>query len=249
MRLNSYGIVGRVVDVDTFVAEGFVRIEQAAPREVADAARAVLWGQLGLSPEDPDRWTEPVRWAADLTGAGPFAEIVRSAKLAVALDQICGVGGWSPRGSLGNIPVRFPVAPTIDDRGWHIDANTLAPDGSWGVSGRPQTVLLLTLLSAVGIDDAPTRIRVGSHHDVASVLSAEPVDPMTAGSIVAQASVGRPIAHATGAPGDMFLVHPFTVHAADEHRGATPRFMAQSPVMLTAPITPDATSPLGRVFR
>lgn len=237
-----------MIDVDAFVTDGFVRIEQAAPREVADAARAALWRQLGLSSEDPAGWSMPVRWAADLTGAGPFGEIVRSAKLAAALDQICGVGGWSPRGSLGNIPVRFPIAPTIDDRGWHIDANTLAPDGSWGVSNRPQTMLLLTLLSEVGIDDAPTRIRVGSHHDVATVLSADPVDPMTVGPVVAQASASRPIVHATGAPGDMYLVHPFTVHAADEHRGATPRFMAQAPVMLTAPITPDASSPLGCVY-
>jgi hypothetical protein len=66
--------------------------------------------------------------------------------------------------------------------------------------------------------------------------------------VVAQASAGRPIVLATGGPGDMYLVHPFTVHAADEHRGATPRFMAQSPVMLTAPISPDTPSSLGRVF-
>jgi len=236
-----------MVDVDAFVTDGFVRIEQAASREVADAARAMLWTQLKLSPHDPGGWSEPVLWTADLTGAGPFGEIVRSAKLAAALDQICGVGGWSPRGSLGNIPVRFPIAPVIDDRGWHIDANTMGPDGSWGVSGRPQTMLLLTLLSEVGSNDAPTRIRVGSHLDVAPVLD-ELVDPMAAGPVVAQASAGRPIVHATGAPGDMYLVHPFTVHAADEHRGATPRFMAQAPVMLAAPITPDTSSPLGRVY-
>ncbi|MET0898857.1 MAG: mitomycin antibiotics/polyketide fumonisin biosynthesis protein [Mycobacterium sp.] len=237
-----------MIDVDTFVADGYVKIEQAAPRTVADAARVVLWRQLGLSPDEPDGWSEPVRWTADLTGAGPFGEIVRSAKLAAALDQICGVGGWLPRGSLGNIPVRFPLPSVLDDRGWHIDANTRQGDGSWSVSGRPQTLLLLTLLSEVGIDDAPTRIRAGSHHDVARVLDAEPLDPMAAGPVVAEASAGRPIAHATGAPGDMYLVHPFTVHAADEHRGATPRFMAQGPIMLTAPLAPDTSGPLGRVF-
>jgi Phytanoyl-CoA dioxygenase (PhyH) len=224
-----------MIDVDAFLADGCVRIEQAAPCETADAARALLWQQLGLSPDHPEGWSAPVMWAADLTGAGPFGAIVRSAKLAAALDRICGAGGWSPRGSLGNIPVRFPLPPVIDDRGWHIDANTMLPDGTWAVSGRPQTMLLLTLLSAVGGDDAPTRIRAGSHHDVAKVLD-EPVDPMAAGPVVAAASTGRRVVHATGSPGDMYLVHPFTVHAADEHRGATPRFMAQSPIMLTSPL-------------
>ena len=40
----------------------------------------------------------------------------------------------------------------------------------------------------------------------------------------------------------MYVVHPFTVHAADEHRGRTPRFMAQAPVVLTSPLTPASSS-------
>jgi hypothetical protein len=38
------------------------------------------------------------------------------------------------------------------------------------------------------------------------------------------------------------------VHAADEHRGTTPRFMAQAPIMLTDPLTPASSSPLARVW-
>jgi len=217
-----------------FYRDGFTKIEQAAPREVADAARELLWQQLGLSPDEPESWTEPVRWAADMTGAGPFGELCRSPKLAAALDDICGVGGWQPRLVLGNVPVRFPVCPPADDRGWHIDANTPLPDGSWAVTGRPHTLLLLTLLSEVGPDDAPTRIRVGSHRDVAAVLGPDPLELAEMGRLVAEVSASRPVTYATGRPGDMYLLHPFTVHAADEHRGRTPRFMAQSPVLLTA---------------
>ncbi len=124
----------------------------------------------------------------------------------------------------------------------------LWPDGSWGVSGRPQTLLLLTLLSDVGPDDAPTRIRIGSHRDVAAVLSAEPVTFEQAGRLVDEATSGREVAHATGEPGDMYLVHPFTAHAADVHRGVTPRFMAQAPVVLTGAVTPGSESPLARVW-
>ena len=192
--------------------------------------------------------------AAGDVGVGPDGcRTVRRAggkpRLAEALDAVCGVGGWTPRGSLGNIPVRFPVSPPAEDRGWHIDLNTAQADGSWAVSGRPHTVLLLTLLSEVTGDDAPTRIRAGSHRDVAAVLGEGMLDAVCAGRLVAAASCGRPVAHATGNPGDMYLLHPFTVHAADEHRGRAPRFMAQAPVMLTAPLTPGSSSPLAHVFR
>ncbi len=238
-----------MVDADAFRADGFVKVEQAAPRSVADAARASLCTQLGVSPDDPASWSQPVMWASDLTGPGPFGELIRSARLAEALDAVCGVGGWTPRGSLGNIPVRFPVSPPAEDRGWHIDLNTPQADGSWAASGRPHTVLLLTLLSEVTSNDAPTRIRAGSHRDVAAVLGEEMLDAVCAGRLVDAASAGCPVAHATGNPGDMYLMHPFTVHAADEHRGSAPRFMAQAPVMLAAPLTPGSSSPLAHVFR
>lgn len=230
-------VVG-VVNVDVFKRDGFVKIEQAVPAEIADAARDLLWSQIGLSLNEPASWTAPVVWAADLTGAGPFGQVVSSFPLADALDRICGPGGWIPRGSLGHIPVRFPVDPPAEDRGWHIDANTPLSGGQWAVSGRPHTLLVLTLLSEVGPDDAPTRIRVGSHRDVAGVLGPDPVDFIEAGALVDAVSRARPVAYATGRPGDMYLVHPFTVHAADVHRGSTPRFMSQAPVMLTEQLGP-----------
>lgn len=174
-------------DVGVFAENGFLKVDGAAPREIADAARKVLWTQLGLSPRHPESWTRPVAWTADLTGSGPFGVLVRSRRLADVLDAVCGPGGWQPRGTLGNIPVRFPVPPADDDRGWHIDNNTPRADGTWAVSGRPQTLLLLTILSEVGADDAPTRIRVGSHRDgriprfmaQAPVLLAAQLSPQT----------------------------------------------------------------------
>ncbi|WP_374157845.1 phytanoyl-CoA dioxygenase family protein [Mycobacterium sp. G7A2] len=238
-----------MVDVERFAADGYVKLAGAAPRQIADAARSVLWAQLGLSPDDPSSWTAPVRWAADLTGAGPFGGLTHNPVLAAALDGVCGVGGWVPRGSLGNIPVRFPVSPAADDRGWHLDLNTPQSDGLWAVSARPHTVLVLTLLSEVTVDDAPTRIRAGSHRDTAAVLGDDLLDAAEAAALAETASSARPVHHATGVPGDVYLLHPFTVHAADEHRGCTPRFMAQSPVMLTEPLTPESLSPLARAYR
>lgn len=237
-----------MVDIAAFVRDGFSKLEGAVPRHVADAARARLWQQIGLPPNEPDTWKEPVVWAADLTGEGPFGEIVSSPQLAGALDKVCGEGGWSPRGALGNIPIRFPVRPPADDRGWHIDSNTPLPDGNWVVSGRPHTMLLLVVLSHIGPLDAATRIRVGSHREVSAVLGEKTLDFRQSGPLVDAVSTHCKMARVTGDPGDMYLVHPFTVHAADEHRGTAPRFMSQAPVLLAQPLSPHSTSVLGCVW-
>jgi hypothetical protein len=236
------------VDAQRFITDGFVKLEQAVPRDVGDGARKLLWQKIGLSPLDPDAWRDPVVWACDLTGEGPFGEIIKSPRLAEALDVVCGQAGWVPRGQLGMVPIRFPRVPPANDRGWHVDASIRQPDGSYLCGGSPDTLLLLTLLSDVGPGDAPTRIRVGSHRDAAAVLAGRTLGGFEAGPLVDKASADRPVVYATGLPGDMYLLHPLTVHAADEHRGSEPRFMAQTPVSLTAPVTPGNGNALARAI-
>ncbi|MFD1545336.1 phytanoyl-CoA dioxygenase family protein [Nonomuraea guangzhouensis] len=234
--------------VESFVRDGFVKLT-IGTREQGEAAQELLWQQIGLSPGDPEGWREPVVWAADMTGHGPFGELVRSPVLAAGLDAVCGKGGWQPRGSAGNIPIRFPHLPPADDRGWHLDLNLPRPDGTWGVSVRAHNLLVLMLFSEVGELDAPTRIRVGSHRDSLGALGEQVHDHVSAGALVDAASRDRPVALATGSPGDAYLVHPLTVHAAHEHLGERPRFMAQMPFMLAPPLDPAADTPLARALR
>ncbi len=236
--------------VEPFVRDGYGKVESLVPRAIADEARALLWQRIGLSPDDPSTWTRPVIWTADQTGEGPFGHIIHSDVLTNALDTVIGPGAWVPRGSLGNIPIRFPAVPPADDRGRHIDASVATSDGTWAVTTRPETVLLLVLLSEAGPDDAPTRIRVGSQREVPNALpDGKPIDVFTAGPIVDQASRTRPLGHATGLPGDAYLLHPFTVHAAQAHHGTRPRFMAQLPIFLTKPFDPTDDTPLTRATR
>jgi len=237
-----------IVDAERFIADGFVKLDGAASRAAGDAARDLLWDKIGLSPRDPGTWREPVIWTSDLTGEGPFGEIIGSPQLAGALDDLCGPGGWTPRRQLGTVPVRFPRLPPADDRGWHVDASIRQPDGSYLCGGSPDTLLLLTLLSDVGPGDAATRIRIGSHRDAAAVLAGRTLSAFEAGPLVDAATAHRPVAYATGSPGDMYLLHPLTVHAADEHRGSQPRFMAQTPIFLTAPVTPGDRNLLARAL-
>ena len=50
--------------VEGFITSGFVRLDHAFPRELADAARAILWKASGCSPNDPATWTRP--WSAEV---------------------------------------------------------------------------------------------------------------------------------------------------------------------------------------
>ena len=56
---------------------------------------------------------------------------------------------------------------------------------------------------------------------------------------VRQLRAPAPQALATGEAGTVYLCHPFLVHAAQMHRGAVPRFMAQPPLHPAEPVRLD----------
>jgi hypothetical protein len=137
----------------------------------------------------------------------------------------------------GTIPVRFPSPDDPGDAGWHIESS-FEVDGHQRVNvrSRGRGLLALYLFTDVGADDAPTRLRPGSHLDVPPLLApagADGLDWFQAAAAAVRASAHRPTALATGHAGDVFLCHPFLVHAASwPHRGRSPRMMAQPPVLL-----------------
>ncbi len=163
--------------IQQFIEEGFVRLDKAFPRDLADEGRAILWRHTGCDPDDPTTWTKPVVWLGD-HDEEPFRRAVNTPRLHAAFDQLVGKGRWEPRHSLGTFPVRFPSQEDTGDTGWHVDASFAGEDSdsndflSWrvNVNSRGRALLLLFLFSDVGEKDAPTRIRVGSHLEVAKML-------------------------------------------------------------------------------
>jgi hypothetical protein len=230
--------------IQLFVRDGFVRIDRAFPRELADEARAILWRDTGCDPHDPATWTKPVIRLFGYKDP-PFLKAERTPVLHAAFDQIVGKGRWrlgSPPGFGGTFAVRFPHPDEPGDDGWHIDTS-FPPDGgdpnerndfsAWraNVRSRGRTLLMLFLFSDVGPQDAPTRIRVGSHIDMARHLATAGEAGMSHKDMMLdQMGAGRSEALATGEAGDVYLCHPFLVHAAQRHQGMTPRFMAQPPL-------------------
>jgi hypothetical protein len=106
-------------------------------------------------------------------------------------------------------------------------------------------LLALFLLTDVGPDDAPTRLVCGSHQYVPEFLAAYGETGTNSDAEFWRPSVlCRPIAHATGLAGDVFLCHPFIVHTATwPHRGAGPRMIAQPAVHVADGFTLDGSDP------
>ena len=220
--------------IDQFIRDGFIRIDNAFPRELADQGREILWHDTGCNPQDPSTWTKPVIRLGDYPQE-PFREAANMPELRKAFDELVGKGRWHPRTSLGTFPVRFPSPDDPGDAGWHAEASFAGADGSWrlNVKSHGRALLMLFLFSDVGDDDAPTRIRIGSHLDVPRVLKPygdEGVSPFEIGHTLDAATAHRPLAFAAGPAGTVYLCHPFLVHAAQPHHGTRPRFMAQPPL-------------------
>jgi hypothetical protein len=218
-------------EVHSFIRDGFVHVEQAFPKSTADQGRALLWAEMGLSPDEPGSWSQPVIRLSG-SGAPPFNSAVNTERLHRCFDQLVGPGRWVKRSGIGTFPIRFPNLKEPDDTGWHCDGSF----GDWpyrlNLRSRGRALLMLFLFSDVGPDDAPTRIKVGSHLDVPTNLAAAGEDGMTFIELaqVLRTAYTLPTAYATGKTGDVYLCHPFLVHAAQAHRGTTPRFMAQPPL-------------------
>ncbi|HJQ58726.1 MAG TPA: phytanoyl-CoA dioxygenase family protein [Vineibacter sp.] len=225
--------------IDTFVQDGFVRLEAAFPRALAARCRRLLWAETGLDQRAPATWRQPVIRLAHFD-AEPFVRAANTRRLHAAFDQLVGPGRWRPRPNLGTFPIRFPSKIDPGDAGWHIDGS-YAAEGTYYANlwSRDRALLLLFLFSDVGVEDAPTRISVGSHRDVPRVLAIAGDRGMPFDQVVPLLPQvhRRRLAVATGRAGDVYLCHPFLVHAASwPHSGTTPRFIAQPPLAPSAPL-------------
>ena len=95
--------------IDSFIADGFVRLDHAFPTEIADQCRAILWPLTGSDPDDRSTWTKPVVRIGHRADP-PFVASINTPILHAAFDQLVGKGRWAPRNTVGTIPIRFPSA-------------------------------------------------------------------------------------------------------------------------------------------
>lgn len=244
--------------IANFISQGFLKIENGFAATLAAQCRQLLWEALPCSPNDPTTWQQPLIWIGEMAQE-PFRLAANTARLHGAFDQLVGQGNWIPRNSLGAFPIRFPSQSPAPGTGWHVDAS-FAGDApldytQWriNVHSKGRGLLMLFLFSDVRPSDAPTRLRVGSHLHVARLLAAAGEAGLSFMELAQQLDCTQhlPETVATGDAGTVYLCHPFLVHAAQEHRGQQPKFMAQPP-LLTIPdlqLDPNMLPPVWQAIR
>jgi hypothetical protein len=226
-------------EIDSFIEHGFIKIEEAFSSELAAQAREILWKDLPCDRHDPSTWTSPVI-RLDYYTQEPFVQAINTPALHQAFDQLVGKGRWFPRDRVGTFPVRFPNDKKANDTGWHADASFAGDDGSWriNVTSTGRALLMLFLFSDIGIDDAPTRILVGSHLDIPMILQPYGEKGLSFIELAQKltTTLDRDVVMATGEAGTVYLCHPFLIHAAQDNLIGSPRFLAQPPLMPAEPI-------------
>lgn len=108
MTSDVYPAALRAAQIERFIENGFVRIDDAFPRELAREARAIMWRDIPFAADDPSTWTEPVVRLAGY-GGGPFEKAVNTPVLHSVFDQLVGKGRWEPRNGLGSFLSAFPI--------------------------------------------------------------------------------------------------------------------------------------------
>lgn len=224
--------------ITSFINKGFVKIENAFPTEIANDCRAILWKATQCDPNNPDSWTQPVIRIGEL-GLEPFKKAANTPILHNAFDQLVGKDNWLPRHTLGSFPIRFPSKEQANDTGWHVDASFAGEDANnyfeWRINihSKARGLLMLFLFSDVTERDAPTIIKVGSHFDVAKILEPEGEKGLSFMELAQRLNTisTKEEIIATGEAGTVYLCHPFIVHAAQNHYGTMPKFMAQPSLM------------------
>lgn len=228
--------------IEQFIRDGFLKIEGAVPASTCAEILDILWNDLGVDKNDPKSWTKPVirLWFYEQE---PFAKAVNMPVLREAYDSLAGKGNWVPRSSIGTFPVRFPSADDPGDTGWHVDSSFPGEDvndfSKWRINvfSKGRALLMLFLFSDIGEKDAPTRIRVGSHANVARMVAPFGENGLGFMEIATRLNSlpARDEVMATGAAGTVYLCHPFLAHAAQPHHGLNPRFLAQPSLELKEP--------------
>lgn len=226
------------LQIEQFIYDGFVKIENAFPVEIAKECCNILWPMTGCLQNDRSTWTEPVIRIGELSDE-PFIEAANTSVLIDAYNQLVGNDNWIPKNSLGTFPIRFPSKIIANDTGWHVDASFPGDEISdyfkWRINihSKARGLLMLFLFSDIGEMDAPTILKNGSHRDVAKILAPYQDDGLSFIELSEKLDSNSPskTTFATGKAGTVYLCHPFMVHSAQNHKGDIPKFMAQPALM------------------
>ncbi len=245
--------------VEQFLTQGYVVIRDCFTPEAAAEYTRTIWDRLGYDEHDQSTWAEPsihmpahrsidVRtfapkaWYAvcDLVGG---AERISTERPYTWNDAFI-VNLWEGADRPWEPP--SPAAP-----GWHKDGDFFRHY----LDSPEQGLLTLVLWSDVHHQGGATFVATDSVGPVARFLAEHPqgaypfeeatgsdpnVPVIPHADLIAQCST---FVEATGRVGDVYLLHPFILHAKAQNVRRLPRFITNPPVTLAEPMRFDREDP------
>jgi hypothetical protein len=235
-------------DIEQFVTKGYVKVPGCfTPAAAAEYTRHV-WTRLGYAADDPSTWKhDAIHMAShhDIDPATFAPKAWRAACQLVGGAERISVAENSPwtDGFIVNLSQGADepwTAPSSASPGWHID-------GSWFrhyLDSPEQGLLFVVLWTDVVHQGGPTVAATDSIGPVARHLAAHP-EGLLPGTIpyMELAEGCTQFVEATGAIGDVFLLHPFVLHTRSQNFLRRPRFITNATLRLAEPMRFDRPDP------
>jgi hypothetical protein len=229
-------------EIEHFLEFGYIKVPAAVPRSVCEQAERDAFRRLGFDMEDQSTWSMPrIHMPADRHF--PVDEVSP-----VLYEKMCAlVGGahklqhpchWSDA-YIVNVGERAeeawqPAGP--DCPGWHVDGDFFLHF----LDSPEQALLVVVLWTDVVHQGGPTYLATDSVPVIAKYLAAHPegVEP-NGFDFKARIRECSRFAEATGEAGDVYLIHPFTLHAVSQNVLRRRRIITNPTVVLNAPMRLD----------
>ena len=224
--------------IEQFIESGWLKLEGAFDRAVADRLRARLIAACPHDPRNRDAWDKP-RCVVKQSFGEPDVMDLYSARVRGCFDLLLGAGRWQlPTGTgygLVNLPHSASGPWKMPEQGWHIDGlgfrhRLASPD---------QGLLCLALLTDVSPTGGATVVKPGSHRLTAGILAdAEPqgLDAEELSRRVREAASDIPGVVMPGRAGDLLVLHPMLLHAGSPNADASLRVATNICVSMHEPL-------------
>jgi hypothetical protein len=225
-----------------FLEHGFVVVHDCFTPDAAAELTGSIWTRLGYDPDDQSTWAEPSihmpsHRQLDVKEFAPKAWLA-ACDLVGGADRVQEPFAWGD-GFIVNLyqGADEPWQPaSAQSPGWHKDGDFFRHF----LDSPEQGLLTLVLWSDVEHQGGATFVAGDSVGPVARYLADHPEGVLPSEfptrELVNQCTN---FAEATGRVGDVFLLHPFILHAKAQNNRRLPRFITNPPVHLAEPMRFD----------
>jgi hypothetical protein len=227
-------------------------IPKEAAAAMADRLWEACERRHGVLRDEPETWTRQRLFQFnDLRRDGAFSPM-RSAGLEALLDDFFGPAGWEPPQHWGGPLVTFPTPGdwAVPSASWHLDIlpgqrldpwpttvrvfTFLAPlepggGGTLYVAGSARLAMALIAAGRARLRSAKLREAMKRASSWIDALCSDPDDGERTRRFMQEGAdvdgVRLLVGEMTGDAGDVFLMHPGTLHASAVNSGSKPRMM------------------------